>query len=175
MKNLKFALLFLMVATYVTAQKSVSIKYKPKVGSSLKTDMNMKMEMDMKMGEKNALIKMDMNFLMTYNALKRKKDVNSMELIFDRIIMKMSNPSGYNSYDSDIKDSSDSFSKKIGEGFNGVLGNPVPMKITTTGEFAEPIDVSKLFTQIPVEKAKELNEQMSNQFYSFSQEKSKSW
>lgn len=173
MKNFKLFLSFLLVVTFATAQKSVLIKYKPKVGSTLKTTMGMNMDMNMMIGEKEMLTKMEMGFVFLYNNLEREKDVNKIEMIFDRVTMKMSNPGMTGSYDSDIKNPTDPFGKKIAEGFTGVIKKPVEMKITTSGEFAEPFDLSKLFTNIPAVKAKELKEQMSNQFIHFPKKKVK--
>ena len=65
------------------------------------------------------------------------------------------------------------FALKIADSFKGVLDNPVPMSISTKGEFTEPIDIVKVFPQIPASKAKELKEQMSNQFIQFPEEKVK--
>lgn len=173
MKNFKFLLLFLMVVSYATAQKSVLIRYKPKAGSTLKTNMDMNMDMKMKVGEQDITTKMKMGFVMLYNNLERKNDVNTMEMVFDRVTMTMSNPGMNGSYDSDVKDSTDPFAMKIAEGFKGVIKNPVAMKINTLGQFAEPFDVSKLFASIPAAKAKELKEQMSNQFIHFPEAKVK--
>lgn len=173
MKNYKFFLMFLMVVTYTTAQKSVLIRFKPKVGTTLTASMDMNMDMKMKVGEQDISTKMEMGFVMLYNNLEREKDVNKIDMSFDRVTMKMSNPAMNGSYDSDIKDSTDPFAQKIAEGFTGVIKNPVSMKINTVGKFTEPFDISKLFSKIPAAKAKELKEQMSNQFIHFPEEKVK--
>jgi hypothetical protein len=162
-----------MVVTYTTAQKSVLIRFKPKTGTTLTANMDMNMDMKMKIGEQDISTKMEMGFVMLYNNLERKNDINNIEMSFDRVTMKMTNPAMSGAYDSDIKDSTDPFAQKIAEGFTGVIKNPVPMKINTVGAFAEPFDISKLFSKIPATKAKELKEQMSNQFIQFPKEKVK--
>jgi hypothetical protein len=173
MKNYKFLFLILFVSTVSLAQKSVLIRFKPKPGSTLTANMGMNMDMKMKVGEQDILTKMEMGFVMLYNNLDRKKDVNEIEMSFDRVTMKMTNLVMNGTYDSDIKGATDPFAKKIAEGFTGVIKNPVSMKINTIGEFAEPLDISKLFAKIPAAKAKELEEQMSNQFIQFPKEKVK--
>ena len=173
MKNYKILFLVLFISAVTFAQKSVLIRYEPKVGSTLKNEMTAIMDITIKAGEQNIITKMNMGFEMTYKTKERKKEVNKIDMIFDKITMEINNPMMSGSYNSEIKEETDPFALKIADSFKGVLDNPVPMSISTKGEFTEPIDIVKVFPQIPASKAKELKEQMSNQFIQFPEEKVK--
>ena len=173
MRNYKFLFLALFISTITFAQKSVLIRYKPKVGSVLMNNMDANMNITIKAGDQNIETKMKMGFEMSYHIKSRKKDINSVDMVFDKITMEISNPMMTGSYNSDNKEETDPFALKIAESFKGVLDKPVPMKINTQGGFAEPMDVEKIFPQIPASKANELKEQMSNQFIQFPDNKVK--
>lgn len=173
MKNYKILLLTLFLCTTVFSQKSVLIRYQPKVGSVLKNEMTAIMNISIKAGDQNINTKMDMGFNMSYKTKDRKKNVNLIDMVFDKITMDIKNPMMSGSYNSDNKEDTDPFALQIAESFKGVLGKDVPMSIDTRGGFAEPVDIVALFPQIPASKAKELKEQMSNQFIQFPEEKVK--
>ncbi|MDG1805189.1 DUF6263 family protein [Flavicella sp.] len=173
MRNYKILCLALCTSAITFAQKSVLIRYQPKVGTTLMNNMDADMNITIKAGEQNIVTKMKMAFDMSYHTKARNKDVNSIDMVFEKITMDISNPMMSGSYDSDNKEETDPFALKIAESFKGVLDKPVPMKITTQGAFAEPIDIVKIFPQIPASKANELKEQMSNQFIQFPDKKVK--
>jgi len=175
MKKLKIVatVVFLTIGIAVQAQKSVKIRFKPKVGSSLKTEMKMDMDMKMHVQEQVISTKMLMTFAMVQNTKARKKDVNDLDVIFDRVTVSMKNPMMNGSYDSDVKESTDPFAKQMAQAFAGVIDKPIPMSLTTRGELTEALDLSKIFTSIPASKAKELQEQMSNQYIHFPEKKVK--
>ena len=173
MRNYKIILVLFFATTIAVAQKSVLIRYQPKVGSTLKNDMTALMDITIKAGDQNIQTKMNMTFDMSYHTKERKNDVNSIDMIFDKITMDIKNPMMSGSYNSDAKDETDPFALKIADSFKGVLDKPVPMKINTQGGFSEPIDIVKIFPEIPASKARELKEQMSNQFIQFPEKKVK--
>jgi len=173
MRNYKMLCLALCVSAITVAQKSVLIRYQPKVGTTLMNKMDADMNITIKAGEQNIVTKMMMSFDMSYHTKARNKDVNTIDMVFEKITMDINNPIMSGSYNSDNKEETDPFALKIAESFKGVLDKPVPMKITTQGAFAEPIDILKIFPQIPASKANELKEQMSNQFIQFPDKKVK--
>ena len=173
MKKYTILCLILFVSTLTFAQKSVLIRYQPKVGSTLKTDMTATMDMGIQAEGQDITTKIKMAFEMLYKTKARKKDVNDIEIVFDKIRMEMSNPMMSGSFDSENKDETDPFALKIAEGFKGVLDTPVATHVNTRGVLTAPIDVEKYFPQIPAAKAKELEEQMSNQFIHFPENKVK--
>ncbi|WP_152285859.1 DUF6263 family protein [Flavicella marina] len=173
MKNYKILFAVLFISTFAFAQKSVLIRYQPKVGSTLKNDMTALMDISIKAGEQNISTKMDMGFEMLFKTNARENDVNKIEMTFGKITMDMKNPVMSGSYDSEKNNDDDPFSKQIADGFKGVVDTSVPMSISTKGEFTEPIDIAKAFPEIPVAKAEELKEQMSNQFIAFPEHKVK--
>lgn len=173
MKNYKLLFTVLCISAASFAQKSVLIRYQPKVGTTLKNEMTAIMDITIKAGEQNIVTKMEMGFEMSYENKSRKKDINKIDMTFDKITMDMKNPMMSGSYNSEVKDETDPFALKIADSFKGVLGSPVPMSIDTKGGFTEPIDIVKMFPQIPASKAEELKEQMSNQFIQFPEDKVK--
>lgn len=173
MKNYKFLFVVLFISVATFAQKSVLIRYQPKVGTTLKNEMTAIMDMTIKVGDQNIQTKMNMGFEMLYKNKERKNEINKIELIFSKITMDMKSPMMNGSYSSENKDETDPFALKIAETFKGVLGHPVPMSINTRGAFTETIDITKIFPQIPASKALELKEQMSNQFIQFPEKKVK--
>lgn len=173
MKTTKLLLALLLFTTITFAQKSVKIRYQPKVGSELKNEMKALMDITIEMGDQNIVTEMDMGFDMIFKTISRKEEVNKIEMVFDRITMDMKNPMMNGSFDSSSEEELDPFGAKIAEGFKGVLNNPVPMSINTLGKLTEPLDVGKIFADIPLEKAKELQEQMSSQFVHFPENKVK--
>jgi len=131
------------------------------------------MDITIQAGPQRIETKVDMGFEMLYLTKARENGVNIVDMIFDKITMDMKSPQMSGAYSSATKNETDPFALKIAENFKGVLNNPVAMHINTKGEFTEVIDIAKAFPQIPIQKANELKEQMSNQFIQFPEKKVK--
>lgn len=172
MRTIASIVLFILISTATTAQKSVMIKYQPKEGTTLKNKMSATMDMNFKAGEKDVSTTIIMAFDMDYLIKDRKDDITNVDLIFNRVQMTMKGPVN-STYDSENVDPNDPFSAEIGKNFKGVIGTPVKMKINTQGKLAEPIDITQFFTEIPANKAGELKEQMTNQMIQFPEHKVK--
>lgn len=173
MKKYRFLCLLLFLTTLTFAQKSVLIRYQPKIGSTLKSEMGALMDITILTGGQEIKTEVNMGFDMLYQTKSRKSDVNEIEIVFDKITMDMNNPMMSGSYNSETIDENDSFALKIAESFKGVLNTTLPVKVDTKGAITEPIDIVKYFPQIPESKAKELKDQMSNQFIQFPENKVK--
>ncbi len=164
------SILFLFVVISF-AQKSVEMRLKPEVGSVHETEIVMDMDMSMYFQDQKIVTKMGMVFDVDYKTLGRKNDINDMEVVFERMKMTMSNPMMSGEYDSEKEIQTSPFAEKLNEAFEGVLGQSINAKVTTLGKMAEPLDLLKLFTDIPADKAEELQERMTNQFIHFPEEK----
>ncbi|MEI6865410.1 DUF6263 family protein [Flavicella sp.] len=163
--------LFISVASF--AQKSVLIRYQPKIGSTLKNEMSAIMEMNIKVGEQNMQTKVNMGIEMLYKTKERKKKINEIDVIINKITSDMKNPMMNGSYNSDNKDETDPYALKMTEIFEGVLEQPLTMSINTKGEFTEILNIAKFFPKISASKALELEEQISNKFIQFPEKKVK--
>lgn len=164
MKKYRFLCLLLFISTLSSAQKSVLIRYQPKVGSTLKSEMRALMDITIFTGGQEIKTEVYMGFDMLYQTKSRKSDVNQIEIVFDKITMDLDNPMMSGSYNSENIDNNDSFALKIAESFKGVIKTGIPVRVDTKGSIIEPIDIVKYFPQIPESKAKELKDQMANQF-----------
>ena len=163
---LPFVVAILLTLT-AQAQESVKLRFQPKIGSSLYTEMKMDMNMDMQIKEQSINTKMLMAFGIDMKTKSRATDVNEVDFIFDKITMNISNPMMNGNYNSEIENQADPFSQKMQESFKDLLKKPINMKISTLGALTEPVDFQKLFPTLPTDKSAELKEQMNNQFIQF--------
>lgn len=163
---LPFVVAILLTLT-AQAQESVKLRFQPKIGSSLYTEMKMDMNMDMQIKEQSINTKMLMAFGIDMKTKSRANDVNEVDFIFDKITMNISNPMMNGNYNSEIENQADPFSQKMQESFKDLLKKPINMKISTLGALTEPVDFQKLFPTLPTDKSAELKEQMNNQFIQF--------
>lgn len=163
---LPFVVAILLTLT-AQAQESVKLRFQPKIGTSLYTEMKMDMNMDMQIKEQSINTKMLMAFGIDMKTKSRANDVNEVDFIFDKITMNISNPMMNGNYNSEIENQADPFSQKMQESFKDLLKKPINMKISTLGALTEPVDFQKLFPTLPTDKSAELKEQMNNQFIQF--------
>ena len=163
---LPFVVAILLTLT-AQAQDSVKLRFQPKIGTSLYTEMKMDMNMDMQIKEQSINTKMLMAFGIDMKTKSRANDVNEVDFIFDKITMNISNPMMNGNYNSEIENQADPFSQKMQESFKDLLKKPINMKISTLGALTEPVDFQKLFPTLPTDKSAELKEQMNNQFIQF--------